>query len=167
VTTAATTSCSPPTHPWPGADVATVVEVKAADCLDLRMRVLRTGTPSDDPTLPGDHAAATFHLGVLDDAGLPIGVVSFMPRPFEGRPRAVAMQLRGMAVEPTMQGTGVGRQLWDAAVHRLRAEHVQLVWAEARDSALGFYERLGMTVAGDGYVTPSTGLPHHTVLLEL
>jgi hypothetical protein len=41
------------------------------------------------------------------------------------------------------------------------------VWANARDSALGFYERAGFTVAGDGFVTDDTRLPHHAVVLDL
>jgi hypothetical protein len=42
-----------------------------------------------------------------------------------------------------------------------------VLWAKARDTAVGFYERLGMHAEGDGYVTPDTGLPHHTVILDL
>jgi hypothetical protein len=41
------------------------------------------------------------------------------------------------------------------------------MWADARDSALGFYRRAGMEVVGDSYITEATGLPHHTVVLDL
>jgi predicted GNAT family N-acyltransferase len=41
------------------------------------------------------------------------------------------------------------------------------VWARARDSAIGFYERAGFTVVGDVFVDDATGLDHHLVVLEL
>ena len=41
------------------------------------------------------------------------------------------------------------------------------VWASARDSALGFYERLGFRLAGPGYVDETTGLDHHEILIDL
>ena len=71
-----------------------------------------------------------------------------------------------MAVEPAQQGHGYGAALLDAAIARLRAAGARVLWANARDSALGFYVRGGMTVAGDGFVA-ALGLPHHVVLLEL
>ena len=153
--------------PSPEADVATVVAVDAADCLDLRRRVLRDGTPSGDPTFPEDDEPTTLHLGVLDDGGRLVGVATFLHRPCPGRPEMAAVQLRGMAVEPAQQGSGVGRILLTAALERLRAEGADVLWAKARDQSLGFYERLGLHVEGDGYVTSDTGLPHHTVVVVL
>jgi hypothetical protein len=40
-----------------------------------------------------------------------------------------------------------------------------VVWAKARDTALGFYLRLGWVVVGEGFVY--NGLPHHTAVLDL
>ena len=37
----------------------------------------------------------------------------------------------------------------------------------ARDSALGFYERLGWKAVGDGYVYGPMKLPHHLALWDL
>ena len=54
-----------------------------------------------------------------------------------------------------------------APMERLRAAGYTVLWANARDTALGFYERVGMHVEGNGYVTTETGLPHHTVVLDL
>jgi GNAT superfamily N-acetyltransferase len=144
-----------------------VVALTAAECIGLRRRVLRAGTPSSDASFDEDGEATTFHIGWRDDAGEVIAVATFVARPCPGRPDHRGVQLRGMAVDPASQGTGLGRLLMLAAVEQLRGEGVAVLWAKARDTAVGFYERLGMHAEGDGYVTPDTGLPHHTVILDL
>ena len=75
------------------------------------------------------------------------------------------MQLRGMAVDSEVQRTGAGRVLLEAAIERLRSEGAEVLWANARDSALAFYERMGMEVVGEGFVSAETALPHHVVVL--
>lgn len=70
-----------------------------------------------------------------------------------------------MAVEPSLQGTGLGSRLLDAVVERCRDAGAEVVWADGRDSALGFYRRHGWSVEGDGY--DKVGIPHHTVVLDL
>jgi hypothetical protein len=42
-----------------------------------------------------------------------------------------------------------------------------VVWANARDRALAFYEREGFVVVGDGFVDATTQLPHHVVVSRL
>ena len=142
------------------------MEVDAPACLDLRRRVLRDGTPSSDPRFAADERPGTFHLAAIA-GGRVVGVATFTPQPLASRPGAQAAQLRGMATEPDARGTGAGRALFQAGVERLRASGYALLWAKARDSALAFYERVGMHVEGDSYVTPETGLPHHTVVMDL
>ena len=54
------------------------------------------------------------------------------------------------------------------AIRRLRATDAVLLWANARDSALPFYERFGFAVVeGSGYTTGETGRPHHVIVLDL
>jgi GNAT superfamily N-acetyltransferase len=144
-----------------------VIEVDAVTCLDLRRRVLRSGTPSTDPRFAEDDRAETFHLGAVEDDGRLLGVITFTPQPTPLRPGAAAIQLRGMATEPSARGKGAGRALFVTGLARLRDDGFTVVWAKARDSALGFYEGMGMHVEGDGYVTEETGLPHHTVVMDI
>jgi GNAT superfamily N-acetyltransferase len=144
-----------------------VVELAVAETYDLRRRVLRSGTPSQEFRYAEDADASAFHLGVRDADGRVLAVATFCPEPLpdgDGRP---ALLLRGMAVEPDLQGTGIGRQVLDEAIGRARREGFELLWAKARDSAVGFYERLGLRTVGDGFATPETGLPHHLVILDL
>ena len=50
---------------------------------------------------------------------------------------------------------------------RVRASGATVLWCNARDTALGFYARLGFTVYGDGFVTADSGLPHHVMVCDL
>jgi GNAT superfamily N-acetyltransferase len=144
-----------------------VTEIPVDATYDLRRRVLRVGTPSPEFRLREDTWEGAFHLGALTADGTVLAVASFVPRPTTWRPGRAAVQLRAMAVEPNRQRTGAGRVLFAAAVERLRSAGVEVMWADARDSALGFYRRAGMEVVGDRYVTEATGMPHHTVVLDL
>jgi GNAT superfamily N-acetyltransferase len=140
----------------------TVVAIMATDTLDLRGRILRGG--SDHGGFPDDDLPGTFHLGAQDGEAI-VGVATFVPRG-DG-----VWQLRGMAVEEDRQGEGIGTAILDEAASRLRRAGALLVWANGRDTALGFYERAGWEVVGEGYVLPvhddRPGMPHHRVELRL
>jgi GNAT superfamily N-acetyltransferase len=145
----------------------TVVEISAEDAHDLRRRVLREGTPSDEVRFPQDAWPATFHLGARDACGVLVAIATFFPSPMPWREGRQAAQLRGMAVDTGHQRSGIGRQLLDVALERLRNAGFEVLWANARDTALPFYRRLGMEVVGDGFLTSDTKLPHHVVLMDL
>jgi GNAT superfamily N-acetyltransferase len=145
---------------------APVERVEASECHALRRAVLRDGDAAAVVDWPEDAAPGAFHIGVRKEATL-IAVASFAPVATPLRPEARAWQLRGMAVEPAHQGRGHGATLLDAALWHLRAAGAEVLWANARDSALGFYVGHGMSVEGDGFVQPDTGLPHHVVVLDL
>jgi GNAT superfamily N-acetyltransferase len=144
--------------------VVEIEHISAADTYDLRARVLRDGdfaaahVPEDD--LPG-----AWHLGARCSGTL-AGVASFYPRSSPLATDATAVQLRFMAVEPAMHGHGIGRELLDHVVRELREKNMRILWANGRDTALGFYTRLGFTVVGDGFIH-EPGLPHHLITLGL
>jgi GNAT superfamily N-acetyltransferase len=113
-----------------------------------------------------DDLDGALHLAAVDGAGRVVGVATWAPVPCLRRPGRVAWRLRGMAVEPALQGAGVGSVLLEAALPLLRRRGAEVLWADGRDTALAFYERHGWVVEGDGYLT-ATGVPHHTVVREL
>ncbi len=131
----------------------------------LRAKVLRAGVEDPDVRFPSDDHPQGLHLAVCDEHGHPVAVVSAVPAPTERRPGRSAWRLRGMAVEPALQGRGLGAKLLDAVVERCRSEGAEVIWADGRDSALGFYRRRGWVVEGEGY--DKVGIPHHTVVLDL
>lgn len=132
----------------------------------VRRQVLRDGNPDSVVEFPGDDAPGALHLGAFDPATDElVGVATFFPSPYDDRPDAY--QLRGMAVVPEWQGRGVGAALLSEGVARLRTMGVPLVWANGRDVAIGFYERHGWKVVGDGFEYGPARLPHHVVVLPL
>jgi GNAT superfamily N-acetyltransferase len=134
----------------------------------LRRLVLRDGRPDAEARFPEDDVEGTYHLAAHDEAGAVVGIVTLLPQPTRHRREATRpWRLRGMAVAPGRQGEGIGRELLEAAVDVVRREGADVLWANGRDTALGFYERNGWTVLDDAFVTDDTGLPHHVVLLDL
>ena len=139
-----------------------VEEVSAATTHGLRRRVLRNDDLAATVAFEGDDDPATVHLGVRD-AGRLVAVSTWLPRPGPVDPAPTDRQLRGMAVDEGLRGTGIGTALLTAGVERAFAAGAAAVWANARDTALGFYLRHGFEVVGDGYVDEATGLPHHHI----
>ena len=142
---------------------ATIVEVTTDVVLPVRMRVLRAGTPSDDPTFDGDDDPTTTHLAAVVDDEV-VAVSTWLRRPWPFAPERAAVQLRGMAADASVRSTGIGGMLLEAGVDRAFAAGAELVWANARDSALRFYRAHGFDVEGEGFRTADTHLPHHRII---
>lgn len=143
-------------------DTATTEEI-----LPLRMSVLRDGTPSRNPRYAEDDQPSTVHLVVRDASGTIIATSTWLPRPFPAEPTTEGVQLRGMAVDKTLQSHGVGALLLAAGIERAVGLGAHNVWARARDSALKFYERNGMMVVGEAFMDEATGMSHHLVVKRL
>lgn len=79
----------------------------------------------------------------------------------------MAMQLKGMAVDDTLQTSGYGQHLIDAGIALAQVRGASIAWARARDTAIGFYEKCGFTVVGEGFTDGPTGMPHHIVIRTL
>ncbi|HUQ39911.1 MAG TPA: GNAT family N-acetyltransferase [Acidimicrobiales bacterium] len=141
-------------------------DIAVEDAHPLRRSVLRGGRPDAEVTYTEDADPDTFHLGGLVD-GRVVAVATVAPAPTPLRPGARAWRLRGMAVDPELQGCGMGRRIMDEIFTRVRSRDGQVLWADGRDTALGFYSRVGMEVVGDGFVPPGSTLPHHVVIIDL
>ncbi len=149
--------------PVPGLEI---VELTADETHDVRRRVLRHDTPSTDPRFAQDALAGTWHLGLRLD-GTVVGVSTWAPEPWPDDPGSPAVRLRGMAVDGGVRGIGAGALLLDAGIARARGGGARIVWASARDSALGFYLRFGFRGVGEGFVDEPTGMPHHLIVLTV
>lgn len=156
----------PTSRPVPSVGGVHLVELSAEQTHPLRRSVLRDGTTTDDVDFEGDDLASTFHLGI-DTGDRVIAVSSWMERRYPDRPGDAGYQLRGMATATEHRGKGLGMVLLDAGIEICRARGATVLWARARDGALGFYERHGFATVGAGYVDLSTGLPHHDVIREI
>ncbi|TNF33253.1 MAG: GNAT family N-acetyltransferase [Deltaproteobacteria bacterium] len=119
---------------------------------DLRWRVLRQplGMPPGSEVNAAE--ARCLHLVAEDGEGQVVGCVIFRVDPGE------TGQLMQMAVDPSLQGQGVGRALVAEVERRVAADGVREITLHARQVALGFYERLGYAVYGEPYT--EVGIPH-------
>lgn len=60
-------------------------------------------------------------------------------------------QFRKMAVLPSKQGNGLGKLLLQYVIDYCRQQPVQLLWCNARVSAIGFYTKIGFITEGEPY----------------
>lgn len=126
--------------------------------LDLRFRVLRAplGMPRGSERSAADDEA--WHLIAEADDGRVLGVVLLREQPAERDATGRVGRLFQMAVDPALQGMGLGAAL----VRRLEARAIELGYAaivlHARETAVGFYSRLGYDTVGAPYT--EVGIPH-------
>ena len=144
-----------------------VRRARVDEIFPLRHAVLRPGRPVTYSVYSEDDGAV--HIGAWDDGEL-VGCATVFPDPWAGpdpAPEPAAWRLRGMAVDPSRQGAGIGGLVLAAAVEAATEAGAPLLWANARTAALRFYARHGFAVAGEEFVTPDTGLPHFPIVLRL
>jgi GNAT superfamily N-acetyltransferase len=141
----------------------TVSQVALVDIMQLRVAVLRKDTPATDCNYPEDVFPDVVHFGIIHE-GATIATSSWFMKECPEKPGRTAMQLKGMAVAETLQGEGLGALLIDAGMALARERGAIIAWARARDSAMGFYERLGFVSTGAGFMDGPTAMPHHIVV---
>lgn len=144
-----------------------VTSITTTDTHDLRRRVLRDDDPHADLAWTQDDDPGTEHLGVRLPDGTIVAISTWLQSSCPGRPGESSMQLRGMATDPAHHGHGHGSALLRSGIERARTAGRTLIWANARVSALDFYERAGFTLTGPVFTTADTGLPHRLVILNL
>ena len=143
-----------------------VVKVPPETIRPLRHKVLRPSLPFDTSCLSSDHDDDACHFAVLDDETI-ISVASAYHELFAEFPGRDAFRLRGMATEPEHQGKGFGSKVLDGLVSYLqRHTKAQLLWCNARVSAIGFYEKMGFEIIGKEFDIPNLG-SHKTGYFKL
>jgi GNAT superfamily N-acetyltransferase len=129
----------------------------------LRRRVLRSNNPDISVADPRDEEGTSLHFGGFLGDRLVVSASFYSSTP-PVHAELRTYQLRYMATDFDVQGSGYGALLLEFAEAQLRALGAQLVWANGRDSALGFYKATGwQTVEGSEYVSPETQLPHTAI----
>ncbi len=125
------------------------------EILPLREDVIIRGT-NRAAEFPGDRLVSTIHFGAfLDSQNVACG--TFMLNEWFGEP---AYQLRGMATDPAFRGRGFGVELLAAAESHIRlSSAVRQLWCSARKPAVGFYLKLGWSIASEPYDVVNIG-PH-------
>ncbi len=111
---------------------------------DLRWQVLRApwNQPREAECDPIE--AVSEHALIADDVGqaLAVGRLHFNS-PDEG-------QVRSMATAPHVRGQGLGRRIFEHLEEIARQRGATTIVLNARTEAVGFYEKLGYEVVGEG-----------------
>jgi len=141
--------------------------VRSVALHDLRRRVLRADNPEVDVADARDDDDTAVHFAGFVGERLVVSA-SFYPSQSPLDAVAVTYQLRYMATDVDVQGRGYGARVLAAAEEHLVAQGVDQLWANGRDTALGFYFTLGWTaVEGSEHISPETRLPHTVIVKRL
>ena len=122
------------------------------DAVRLRYEVLRRPlglqfTAEQLATEYADH-----HLGIYDDSLSLLGYLCFTPVD------DTTFKMRQVAVEPALQGKGVGSILVVASEKYAIEKGIRKIVLHARDTAVPFYLKLLYTVVGEPF--EEVGIPH-------
>jgi GNAT superfamily N-acetyltransferase len=144
-----------------------VATVDASELHELRRRVLRGDNPLANVDDPRDTEEDSLHVaGFLGDRLVVSS--SFYTSTSPTAHELTTYQLRYMATDFDVQGRGYGERVLNTALDILRRRGVQQVWANARDSALGFYSSTGWSVLdGTQHLSHETQLPHTAIVKNL
>lgn len=131
----------------------------------LRHTVLRQHQRLEEMVYDGDDLPQTLHLGAFKQGGQTgpaVGVVTLNDTPMPIEPAEGDIRLRGMAVDVSVQGQGVGRLLVERALAEAADRGAKRMWCNARVSAMGFYQKLGFETIGEQFEIAHIG-PHYVM----
>ena len=133
-----------------------VLRIRATDTHPLRHKMLRPNGTNEDCIFHGDYDELTFHLGAFVDKKL-VSVASFYFERNDKFPEAHQYRLRGMATAQEHQGQGLSSALLRTAFPVIKQNQCTLLWCNAREKAVGFYEKVGFVSSGELFSLPNIG----------
>ncbi len=139
-----------------------VVDVSWPATVALRSAVLGWDHSAVKPDLDPEAQ----HLALVEDEEI-VAAVSMMPWPCPGYVDVPAVYLWAMAVAADRQRSGRGRRLLSEVVDYGRRRGACIVWADARATAVPFYEACGARIIGEPYVDEVTGRIDRRVVIEI
>jgi GNAT superfamily N-acetyltransferase len=133
------------------------------EIFQVRWDVLRPGCPAEAAHFPGDDDPETIHVGAFaGDRNVCCATGTL--NQWDGRP---AWQLRGMGVVADYQNRGVGQRVLAELVNLIsQSSDVRQMWCNAREEAVGFYEKQGWRLASDRFIVEGVG-PHYKMVKQL
>ena len=142
-----------------------IKKITAFETIMVRHPVLRPGRPIESCHFDGDDLATTSHFGLFFEGHL-VGIISS----FEAKNNLFSeenqFQIRGMAVLEQFQKKGFGEALLNYCENEIRMTNGDLIWFNARETALGFYKKSKYEIIGDPFEIPDVG-PHYVLFKKL
>ena len=122
------------------------------EILSMRDRILRVPLGLTWSTADLEGEGEQLHFGLFDESGTLIAcvVVKLLD--------ADTAKVRQMAVDEPRRGIGTGRRLLQGVEEILRQKGVRRIEMDARDTAIGFYRKLGYEIEGEEFTQVT--IPH-------
>jgi|SRR5690554_1080475 len=133
-----------------------ILEISARETYPLRSLVLRNADVSKPCPFEGDSEKTTHHFGCRIGDEI-VSIVSFFAIKNENFGDKTMVQLRGMATHPDYAKKGFGTDLIEFSLVFFQTK-VQLIWCNAREIAIPFYEKLGFIPTGEKFEIPNLGI---------
>ena len=134
-----------------------IKEITTRDTFLVRNLVLRPKKPVETCFFDGDDLEQTKHFGYFDDGKI-VGVVSVYKNKNSIFKSPNQYQIRGMAILEEFQGKGFGELLVKHCEYYLINNNANLIWFNARETAVIFYEKLGYTKNGFPFEITDVGI---------
>ncbi|MFC2109258.1 GNAT family N-acetyltransferase [Bacteroidota bacterium] len=136
-----------------------IIETKTT--YPIRLELLRHNSPISHE-FSGDIDEDTFHLGVFFEGDL-VSVSTYMKASHQNF-KGSQYQLRGMATKEKFQGKGFGKIMIQKAESLLKEKGIEILWCNAREVALKFYQKQGFQLVGELFDIQYAGL--HSVMYK-
>jgi ribosomal protein S18 acetylase RimI-like enzyme len=135
-----------------------IQKINSTETYPVRHIVLRAGKPIESCQFDGDELVSTHHFGYYLNNQI-IGVISLFEIKHEQFVAQKSFQIRGMAVLPSFQKQGIGEALVKEAEKFCTTQKADLIWFNARTTAVGFYQKMGYEIVGSEFEINEVG-PH-------
>lgn len=142
-----------------------IIKISSVETYPVRHEVLRKGKPIETCPFKGDDEENTTHLGLHLEGKL-VGIISVFKEKNHLFPETNQFQIRGMAVLEAFQGKGLGAKLIKEAKNHCVNLNADLIWFNAREKAVPFYEKLDYKIIGDSFLIPDVGI-HFVMYMKI
>ena len=123
----------------------------------IRQIVLRPNRPLETCFFEGDELETTLHFGGFVNNEL-VGIISLFKNNHLSFQEENQYQIRGMAVLENFRKYGLGKKIVEYSEDYLKQKNISLIWFNARESAVGFYQKSGYEIIGDSFNIPDVGI---------
>ena len=142
-----------------------IKKISAPETFLVRQPVLRPDKPLESCQFDGDTLETTQHFGLFMDEKI-IGVVSVFYNKNTTFISPNQFQIRGMAILPKFQKQGFGEKLMNHCEEHIQNQKGTLIWFNARENAVSFYEKLHYKKTGEPFLIADIGL-HYLMKKEI
>lgn len=141
-----------------------IKQISAKETYPLRIEILRKGI-AINYTFLEDKLDSSIHLGAYINKQC-IGIVTLIKKDLPNTTNKNSYQLRGMAIASSYQNKGIGEKIISESFRVVQNNSSNFIWCNARQSAIGFYSKVGFQIKGEAFSIENIGL-HYIMYKEI